>query len=129
MTREAEMAELADALGSGPSFSNLKWRFESSFRQFRSLLAPFFLSAPICTDLQTLENQVSAVFACRFSPMPCKAFARHLQYNFPSKHGFAGENDRLAQSINVNHLFNSFGTKLTDGYPFCVQTDLRQINT
>ena len=34
MTPVAEMAELADALGSGPSLSNLGWRFESSFRHW-----------------------------------------------------------------------------------------------
>ena len=31
---QAEMAELADALGSGPSPVQTGWRFESSFRQF-----------------------------------------------------------------------------------------------
>ena len=34
MILDAEMAELADALGSGPSPGHTGWRFESSFRQF-----------------------------------------------------------------------------------------------
>ena len=31
----AEVAELADALGSGPSGSNIPWRFEFSLRHFK----------------------------------------------------------------------------------------------
>ena len=49
----------------------------SSFRQIRSIIAPFFLPAPACVVLQTLENQVSAVFACRI-PHWC---ARHCYYH------------------------------------------------
>ena len=74
MTPQAEMAELADALGSGPSLSNVGWRFESSFRQFRSIFAPFFLSASARIVPQTLENQEPAVFAYRTLSRLCEVF-------------------------------------------------------
>lgn len=40
----AEVAELADALGSGPSGSNIPWRFEFSLRHLNRLInqAVFF---------------------------------------------------------------------------------------
>ena len=68
----AEMAELADALGSGPSLNHLRWRFESSFRQFGSLSAPFSFLVPACNILQALENQMPADFAYRFPSILCK---------------------------------------------------------
>ena len=57
-----------------PSFASVcgGW-FESLSRKFSSLSAPFSLPAPARIVLQTLENQVSADFAYRFSSMQCKA--------------------------------------------------------
>ena len=50
---KAEVAELADALGSGPSPVHTGWRFESSLRHLGGLSTPFVFS---CTGLQVLAK-------------------------------------------------------------------------
>ena len=50
MVSIAEVAELADALGSGPSSVQTEWRFESSLRQSGS-----------CTDMQRFDR----AYKCR----------------------------------------------------------------
>ena len=90
MVADAEMAELADALGSGPSLGYTGWRFESSFRHFVIILGS-------CTDMQRIDRAYKRrLFLCSCNSRrikvhrarsgnsdPGKKSTTHLQFHVP----------------------------------------------